>query len=194
MGASIPPVRLASPVLPVVLWPHKALSAKCQPVEVNAFYKDLAREMVRTMKAYGGIGLACNQLGEQYLHQIVVLDVGDGAEIYFNPRIVQSHGGFAGMREGCLSIPGAVATVKRFNNADVEYIDVNGEKKSIQATGVRAHVLQHEIDHLGGMSMMDHVDAKTRSKFRVELMRLKAKGAKLTVRYNPDATNFKETA
>jgi len=134
---------------------HPALRAKAEPVQkVNSQVRRIIRDMRETMKAAPGIGLAAPQVG--VLQQIIVYDTGEPgcAGALVNPRIVHAEGEAADV-EGCLSIPGLQGTVPRAERVIVRGLDGHGRKVEIDASGLLARVLQHEIDHLYGILFID---------------------------------------
>ncbi len=113
----------------------------------------LARNMLETMYAADGVGLAANQVGIPV--RLIVVDIGEGPITLFNPAIV-GHEGETAAREGCLSIPGLTGEVTRWENVVVEGITENGLGQTrLEAEGFLARALQHEIDHLSGILFID---------------------------------------
>jgi len=113
----------------------------------------LAEDMMETMHQSEGIGLAAPQIGIS--KQIIVADVGEGEEVkIINPVITESNGRETGL-EGCLSLPGIYGEVIRAACIKVEGIDLSGKMFTMEAEGLLARVLQHEIDHLHGMLFTD---------------------------------------
>ncbi len=113
----------------------------------------LADNMLETMYAAEGVGLAAPQVGIPV--RLVVIDVGDGPMVLFNPRVVRS-AGEAVAREGCLSLPGVTGEVVRADTVTVEALSRNGQGvRRIEGDGLLARALQHEIDHLDGVLFID---------------------------------------
>lgn len=113
----------------------------------------LADNMLETMYAAEGVGLAAPQVGIPV--RLIVVDVGDGPMVLFNPRIVRS-AGEAAAREGCLSLPGVTGEVVRADRVTVEALGRNGQGvRRIEGEGLLARALQHEIDHLDGILFTD---------------------------------------
>jgi len=114
----------------------------------------LADNMLETMYAVDGVGLAANQVGIPV--QVVVIDVGEGPIILFNPRIVHHDDEETVGREGCLSVPGLTGEVARWERITVEGMTDNDlSYGKLEAEGLLARALQHEIDHLGGILFID---------------------------------------
>lgn len=113
----------------------------------------LADNMLETMYAAEGVGLAAPQVGIPV--RLIVVDVGDGPMVLFNPRIVRS-AGEATAREGCLSLPGVTGEVVRADRVTVEALGRNGQGvRRVEGEGLLARALQHEIDHLDGILFTD---------------------------------------
>ncbi|TVR03060.1 MAG: peptide deformylase [Deltaproteobacteria bacterium] len=147
-------------ILPIVHWPHRALSTPAAPVE--AFDGSLHRlidDMAETMYAASGVGLAANQVDR--LHRVTVMDCAAEDEPsqlleIVNPEIVGREGTLV-WEEGCLSFPGLYNEVKRAARVTVRYRDRNGEACEITGEGLLAVCLQHEIDHLDGVVFIDRL-------------------------------------
>lgn len=129
--------------------------------EVDAFDDDLrrlARDMMDTMYAADGVGLAAPQVG--ILRRLVVIDTREeGVEplVLVNPRLVEVSEELEKGEEGCLSIPGLQELVERPTAAVVEALDLEGETFRIDAEGMLSRALQHEIDHLNGVLFIDRL-------------------------------------
>src|SRR4029450_10296887 len=148
-------------VLKVLRYGDPALRRRAVPVgEVTPEVRAAIADMTETMYDEVGIGLAA-PAGGLSLRLIVVADEeGRGVQALLNPAIVD-RGGEATGEEGCLSIRGVCAPVTRSAWVKVEAQDVNGRPLALRATGLRARVLQHEIDHLDGVLFIDRVDPGT---------------------------------
>lgn len=134
-----------------------ALRRKAAPVSrVTASLKRLARAMAKTMQEYRGVGLAAPQVGVS--SRLVVVDVGDGLHILVNPTITQADGSQVDW-EGCLSYPGLLAEVERAQRVSVQATDLDGRPVWLEAEGFLARALQHEIDHLDGVVILDRARA-----------------------------------
>lgn len=146
------------PVLEIVNYPAPILAEVAQEVpEVDAKMRELLSDMVETMYAANGIGLAAPQVGIGL--RAIVLDTG-GEEPQLiklvNPVIIESSGTSKG-EEGCLSIPEVRETVERFDKVSVKGLDENGKEIVIEADGLTSVCLQHEIDHLDGVLFIDRL-------------------------------------
>lgn len=140
-------------VLPLKYVGEKVLRRKAARVaEIDKPLERLLDDMVETMYAAQGIGLAGPQIGVS--RRIIVVDAGDGPIQLVNPRIVD-HKGRAIGTEGCLSIPSIYGEVERWKDVVVKALNAKGEPVAYEASGLFAVVLQHEIDHLDGRLFTD---------------------------------------
>lgn len=118
----------------------------------------LANDMLETMYAARGVGLAAVQIG--FLKQVIVVDLTRGqprdAQVFINPVIIGTSSESSTFREGCLSVPGTMVDVVRPARIMVEYEKLGGGKETLEAEGILATCLQHEIDHLNGILITDH--------------------------------------
>ncbi len=160
-------------VLKVRLYGNPALRKKCQEIEeVDGKIKKLLNNMADTMYHDEGIGLAAPQVG--VLKRAIVVDVGEGLTALVNPKILWRQGKATGP-EGCLSLPGIFLEIKRSQEVIVEGIDKNGETQQIGAAGLFARALQHEIDHLNGILIIDHISRKKLKSIRKQLRKIEKK-------------------
>jgi peptide deformylase len=139
-----------------------ALKARAVPVEVfdEALRSEAAR-MAGLMRDSLGIGLAATQVG--VMHRLLVYSVGDAPlAVLANPEIEWSSRDAETMEEGCLSIPGVHVDVERSIHVRVRSLDEHGESLTIEASGLEARVLQHEIDHLDGVLILDRTSRDQR--------------------------------
>ena len=146
--------------------PDKILRQISQPVEVvGNEEQDLMRDMLETMYAAKGIGLAAIQVGAP--KRIIVLDLNKDEKkspMYFvNPIIKQKNLINSIYEEGCLSVPNQFAEIERPNKCEVEYLDFNGNKQLLRADGLLATCIQHEIDHLEGILFIDYLSKLKKS-------------------------------
>ena len=155
------------------------LRKKCQPVaQVTDEVRQLVDDMFETMYAEEGIGLAAPQVG--VCQRLLVLDVGPHdplaeALAFINPQILGSDGEFVG-EEGCLSLPGIAGDVKRPEQVRVAALGRDGTAFEMDLAGMAAKVLQHEVDHLDGVLVIDHFSAIRRNLLRGQLKRLVREG------------------
>lgn len=153
-------------VLKVRKYGDPALRRSATPIgEVTPEVRAIIGDMTETMYDEVGIGLAAPQVGIS-LRLIVLSDEqGRGVQALLNPAIVERGGEVTG-EEGCLSIPGVFAPVTRAAWVKVEARSVDGQPLTINARGLRARVLQHEIDHLDGVLFIDRVDPMVRDRIK----------------------------
>lgn len=172
-------------ILEILKYPDPRLRKKCEPVEkVTPELKKLAEDMLETMYASRGIGLAAAQVNQQV--RLLVADIRpkengrykieDLTElerqapmpfVIFNPQIV-SKDGKTTYDEGCLSVPSYFETVERAKHIEIRGLDINGQEFVVQTDGLLAICLQHEIDHLDGKLFLDRLSP-------IRATRLKAK-------------------
>lgn len=154
-------------LLEIIDVPHPTLSKVAEPVkssEINDELRKFIADMIETMKDAPGVGLAAPQVNVS--KRILVVDVSSEDPsmppfALINPEIIEQSGE-CGIEEGCLSIPEFTAEIPRAKEVKVRYLDENGREKEIKADGFLAIVLQHELDHLNGITMLDHVSAMKR--------------------------------
>ena len=146
--------------------PDKMLRQISKAVEtVENEERDLMRDMLATMYAAKGIGLAAIQVGIP--KRIIVIDLKKDEKknpMYFvNPIIKQKNSVNSIYEEGCLSVPNQFAEIERSNKCEVEYLDFNGKKQLLKAEGLLATCIQHEIDHLEGILFIDYLSKLKKS-------------------------------
>lgn len=145
-------------LLPILEFPDLRLRTVAKPVET--FDADLQKridDMFETMYEAPGVGLAATQI--DWHRQLIVIDVSEEKDrplVLINPRIVESEGSQS-CQEGCLSVPTVFADVTRAERVVVEFLDRHGEQRRIDATGLLAICIQHEMDHLAGKVFVDYL-------------------------------------
>ncbi|MCF6345846.1 MAG: peptide deformylase [Thiomicrorhabdus sp.] len=151
--------------LDIVLYPDAGLRETCAPIpEMNDTLDKLIDEMLYTMYDAPGIGLAAPQVAVQ--QRLIVMDVsekGDQPIVLMNPEIVQSAGSLC-WEEGCLSMPGVYATIKRPSEIVVRGMNRDGKPIEFEADELLAVCIQHEIDHLDGKMFIDHLSRLKRTR------------------------------
>lgn len=156
-------------VLPIYVAPHPVLKKIAEPVAdgVTDELRRLMDDMLETMYASKGIGLAAPQVGVS--QRILVMDIEQGEDgekgqpqFFVNPEITWSSEELNVYNEGCLSVPGQYAEVERPEKIRVKYLDYDGKEKEIEADGLLATCLQHEMDHLNGILFVDHLSTLKR--------------------------------
>lgn len=136
--------------------------------KVSKKIKDLVKDLLDTLYAQNGVGLAAPQIGENY--RVFVIDTSSGDEplnpiVFINPKIIKKSGAFVS-QEGCLSFPDVYTDVRRYENVTIKALDNNGKPFVIDATdgSLLVKAIQHEFDHLDGVLFIDHA----RNRFEVE--------------------------
>ncbi len=148
-------------IKPLIILPDPILRQVSKPVEqVDVEISRLADDMLDTMYDAPGIGLAAIQIGVP--RRMLVIDVSREDEenkplVFINPEVVASSEERSVYEEGCLSIPDYYAEVERPATVTVNYIDRDGKPQTVEADGLLATCLQHEIDHLNGVLFIDHI-------------------------------------
>ena len=176
--------------LRVYKYGEKVLREKATPVAVvDDRLRELADEMIGTMHAAKGVGLAAQQVG--HLERMCVIDIPEGCDepedemfnapiamplVLFNPEIVAREGSQRD-KEGCLSFPNVGGSITRAAQVTCQYLDADNRPQMITARGFLARALQHEIDHLDGILYIDHMSAVERLTYAPKLKKLaKANG------------------
>ena len=153
--------------LPILIAPDPRLKTKAKPVTaVDDRIRKLTDDMLETMYAAPGIGLAAPQIG--LLERIIVIDVAGKDEPpaplrLINPEITWASEDLQTAEEGCLSLPEQWAEVVRPAEVKIRYQDETGAQRETHATGILATCVQHEIDHLNGVLFVDHISALRRN-------------------------------
>lgn len=163
----------------IVLAPDPILKTKCDPIErIDDEVRTLMDDMVHTMYEAEGIGLAAPQIAIN--KRLLVLDVdqnerGEGAKpmVFANPEIVWSSEEPNIYNEGCLSIPTHYAEIERPKIVRVKYLDYDGNSQEIEADGLLATCLQHEIDHLDGILFIDYLSSLKRNMIIKKMKKMK---------------------
>jgi len=156
--------------LPIIEFPDPRLRTVARPVrEVDTRIRQLVDDMFETMYEAPGIGLAATQVDVH--EQLLVLDVSEDKSypmVFINPEIVESEGSQV-YQEGCLSVPGIYADVKRAERVLVRALDRDGQPFEINAEGLLAVCIQHEMDHLAGKVFVDYLSPLKRELVRKKL-------------------------
>lgn len=157
-------------LLEVLSFPDERLRTVAKPVEqVDDKIRQLVSDMFETMRDENGIGLAATQVDRHV--QVVVMDVSedqDQPRVFINPEIIQREGSTIS-EEGCLSVPGNYAKVERAEKVTVKALNENGEAFELDADGLLAICIQHELDHLKGKLFVDYLSPLKRQRIRKKL-------------------------
>lgn len=156
--------------LSILEFPDARLRTVAKPVEAfDAALQAMIDDMFETMYAAPGIGLAATQV--DFHKQLIVMDVSETKDhpiVLINPKITQRDGEQV-YQEGCLSVPGIYADVTRANTVRVEALNRHGEPYAIEADGLLAVCIQHEMDHLAGKVFVDYLSPLKRDQVRKKL-------------------------
>jgi peptide deformylase len=154
----------------ILHYPDPRLRQVAKPVEnIDADVRTLVDDMAETMYAAPGIGLAAVQIN--VARRVVVIDVSetrDGLQVFINPEIVERDGKQV-YEEGCLSVPGVFDEVERARHIRVRALDREGRPFELEADGLLATCIQHEIDHLDGKVFVDYLSRLKQSRIRKKL-------------------------
>jgi len=168
-------------ILPILTAPDPRLKKISKPVEkVDAETRQLMDDMLETMYLAPGIGLAAPQVG--VLKRVIVVDieregVKTGPLFMANPEIVDVSDEDASYEEGCLSVPEHYAEVSRPRRVVIRYLDRDNEIRTLEAEGLIATCLQHEIDHLDGILFIDKISALKRNMILRKLVKARKEAA-----------------
>lgn len=156
-------------IFPIRTYGDPVLRSPTTPVgEVDASVRKLVADLIETMYDAPGVGLAANQIGVS--RRVAVFDAhdGEGARVLINPEIVETEGELE-FEEGCLSVPGYYWPIVRPEFARVRALDLDGNEVEYSGTDLLGRVLQHEIGHLDGGLLIDHLPKRARKKALKEL-------------------------
>lgn len=162
-------------VMEIRKYPDEVLKKKALPVDgINDVLQRLIDDMIETMYAAPGVGLAAPQVGVS--KRLVVIDVSTREEkqpliVLVNPEIIEADG-FVELEEGCLSVPEYTTVITRAERVKVRALDRNGAPVEIEAAGLFARALQHEIDHLDGVLFIDRLSSIKKEFFKKRYRRI----------------------
>jgi peptide deformylase len=160
-------------VLSILRYPDPRLHRIAEPVrEVDARIRQLVHDMAETMYAAPGIGLAATQVDVHL--RVIVIDVSEARDelrVFINPEIVQASAESKVYEEGCLSVPGVYDEVERPDRVTVRALDVDGAPFTLEAEGLLAVCVQHEIDHLNGRVFVQYLSRLKQSRIRTRLQK-----------------------
>jgi peptide deformylase len=164
----------------ILTYPDAVLRAKAEPIQdIDEEIRNLVDNMCETMYSSMGIGLAANQVGE--LKRILIYDVtqteaGPNPSVLINPEIILTDGNVV-QEEACLSVIDFSADVARKERIKVRGVDKDGNPVDIEAEGLLARCLQHEIDHLNGVLFIDHISTLKRTLYNKRLNKIMKRAA-----------------
>jgi peptide deformylase len=155
----------------ILRYPDPRLQQVAAPVErVDDSIRELVGDMAQTMYEAPGIGLAATQIDVHL--RVIVIDLSekrDALQVFINPEILNTGGEVTVHEEGCLSVPGIFENVERPGTITVRALNERGEAFSIEAEGLLAVCLQHEIDHLNGRVFVQHLSRLKQTRIRAKL-------------------------
>jgi peptide deformylase len=165
-------------ILDIIQYPDPRLNTPALRVEkIDAATRKVIADMAETMYAAPGVGLAATQVD---IHkQIIVIDVSEDRSdlrVFVNPEVTRREG-IAVNQEGCLSVPGIYDNVERAESVTVTALDRNGARFTLNASGVLATCIQHEIDHLHGKVFVDYLSDIKQNRVRAKLKKRQRKAA-----------------
>ncbi|MFN7750854.1 MAG: peptide deformylase [Pseudomonadota bacterium] len=157
--------------LPILHYPDPRLETVAQPIlSVDDEVRRLAADMAETMYEAPGIGLAATQVDVH--RQLIVIDVSESRDqllTFINPKIVAASEEIASYEEGCLSVPGIFDEVERPARVTVEALGLDGKPFTLEADGLLAVCIQHEMDHLRGVVFVEHLSRLKRTRILAKL-------------------------
>ncbi|GBE16924.1 peptide deformylase [bacterium BMS3Abin15] len=143
--------------LPIIKYPNKSLRRKSEKVKdvLDPEIQKLVKDMIATMKKNNGLGLAAPQVKKSL--RLCVIEESGTVYVFVNPKITSTSRKRVIAEEGCLSFPGKFIPIRRPEKIKVRYLDEKGIKSKLKAEGILARAIQHEIDHLDGILMIDRI-------------------------------------
>lgn len=160
-------------LLPILCYPDPKLHTVAKPVQaVDARIKTLIADMLETMYESKGVGLAATQVDVH--ERLIVIDVSegrDGPQVLINPTLTWTSPEVHMNEEGCLSVPGIYDNVQRHDAVKVEALDGDGNKRLIEADGLLAVCIQHEMDHLMGKVFVEYLSPLKRNRIKTKMVK-----------------------
>ncbi len=158
-------------MLDIVTYPDPFLRKMAEPVDtIDDDIRNFVEDMTEAMYTYDGVGLAAPQVGRSV--RIILVDAGDGLNVVINPVIKEQSKEKESTEEGCLSLPDVLVDISRPIKVTVEGLNEKGEAIRLEADGLLARALQHEIDHLNGKLTIDHASSIQRALLKSKLRKL----------------------
>ena len=165
-------------ILEILQYPDPRLHLPAARVEkIDATARKLVSDMVETMYGADGVGLAATQVNVH--QQVIVIDVSpdkSDLRVFINPEIIRREG-LSLNQEGCLSVPGIYDNVERAESVTVTALDENGSRFTLNASGLLATCIQHEMDHLQGKVFVEHLSELKQNRIRAKLKKRQRKAA-----------------
>jgi len=158
-------------LLPILQYPDPRLHTVAQPVRAfDELLRQLAADMLETMYDSGGIGLAATQVDVH--ERLIVMDISEERNeplVVVNPEIIWTSEARKLNEEGCLSVPGVYDRVERFESVHVRVCGLDGKERTIEAQGVMAICIQHEMDHLLGKVFVEYLSLLKRDRIKKKM-------------------------
>jgi peptide deformylase len=166
-------------LLSILRYPDVRLQKVASPVaDVDDRVRRLVADLAQTMYEANGIGLAATQVDVH--RQVIVIDVSetrDDLRVFINPRILELKGDKVKAEEGCLSVPDIYDVVERFTMVRVEALDQQGKRFELEAQGMLAVCIQHEMDHLRGRVFVDYLSQLKQTRIKGKMRKLERQSA-----------------
>jgi peptide deformylase len=166
-------------LLSILRYPDVRLQKVASPVaDVDDRVRRLVADLAQTMYEANGIGLAATQVDVH--RQVIVIDVSearDDLRVFINPRILELKGDKVRAEEGCLSVPDIYDVVERYSMVRVEALDQHGERFELEAEGLLAVCIQHEMDHLLGRVFVDYLSQLKQTRIKGKMRKLERQSA-----------------
>jgi peptide deformylase len=155
-------------------YPAELLANRARPIEkIDDNIRQLVKKMTEIMLENKGVGLAAPQAGVPLRLFIISLNTTrEAVKVYINPTVTPT-GEFGALEEGCLSLPGVSTKIRRYKKCKVTATNLDGNEFTEEAEGLYARVLQHEYDHIEGMTIADRMDSAAKIVHRKQLKKLK---------------------
>jgi peptide deformylase len=167
-------------LLPILCYPDPRLHTVAKPVAaVDARIRQLCSDMLQTMYEASGIGLAATQVNVH--ERLIVIDLSqehDQPMVLINPELVWTSEGKHLNEEGCLSVPGIYDGVERFDAVHVRALDAQGQSRVIEAEGLLAVCIQHEMDHLLGKVFVEYLSPLKRNRIKTKMLKAQREDAR----------------
>ncbi len=174
----------------VVTYGNSVLKRRAAEVEtIDESIEQLAREMFAALERSRGVGLAAPQIGVSLRLIVLSIPQEDGSRwkcVVVNPQIVKRKGTVKS-EEGCLSVPGVYEEISRAEEVEVKGLDLKGEEIRVKGTGLLARTLQHELDHLDGILIVDRISSLKRHVLKKRLRKIEESSARDSAEGQPDA-------
>lgn len=169
-------------ILPIRHLPDPVLRTPTKPIDhITPEIRQLAKDMIQTMHAAGGVGLAANQVGQSWQLFVASPDGQRGQELVVINPVILSRRGQLRLEEGCLSLPGMAAVVTRATAVEIRGLTLDGEERALEGRELLARIFQHEIDHLRGHLFVDRLGWWSKRRLLTQYERQRQELSRVTV-------------